>query len=92
MSVGRYGLVVIRAWNIAITAGVEMKPNESAALDVSLERWTDMAARLSTLGKSHSRQLQLRGRPSSPARRRSLRSEDLNVPNIAVANSDGRRV
>src|SRR5207247_9117731 len=69
----------------------EVKSGESLTLDVSLERWTDMAARGWYSGENHIHANYGYGAwyhtPQSTLDR--CEGEDLNVANIMVANSDG---
>jgi len=70
---------------------VEVKPEQAAALEISMERWTDAAARRWFSGENH-----IHGNYGYGAWFLNPRlmldqceGEDLNVCNIMVANSDG---
>ena len=89
---GRYDLVVIRGMEYRdYHREFEVKPNESVALHVSLERWTDMAARGWYSGENHIHANYGYGAwYHTPRSTLDLcEAEDLNVANIMVANSDG---
>ncbi|MCI0538371.1 MAG: CehA/McbA family metallohydrolase, partial [Verrucomicrobiales bacterium] len=89
---GPYDLVVIRGMEYRDHhREFEVKPGETSALDVSLERWTDMAARGWYSGENHIHANYGYGAWYHTPRTIQDRceAEDLNVANIMVANSDG---